>query len=77
MDDKCIGQGIFREWREVGLGQQGLQSLEHFLLTGQALGVSKGRLVQGFPVGVNGVIQGLQPGQELMVVRQGTEVHMS
>ena len=60
MDDKCVGQGIFRECREVGLGQQGLQSLEHIFLTGQTLGIRKGWLVQGLPVRVDGVIQGLR-----------------
>lgn len=42
------------------MGQQGFQSLEHLLLVAQTLGVRKRRLVEGLPVGVDGVIQGLK-----------------
>lgn len=39
VDHQRVGQGVLRERGEVGLGQQGLQSSEHLLLVGQALGV--------------------------------------
>lgn len=60
MDHQCVGQSVLRERGEVGLGQQGFQSLEHLLLVAQTLGVRKRRLVEGLPVGVDGVIQGLK-----------------
>ena len=41
MDHQSVGQGVLREWGEVGLGQQGLQGLKHFLLIGQTLRVCK------------------------------------
>lgn len=60
MDHQSVGQSVLGEWGEVSLGQQGLQGLKHLLLIGQTLGVRKRRLVEGLPVGVDGVIQGLR-----------------
>lgn len=60
VDHKSVGQGVLGERREVGLGQQGLQSSKHLLLIRQTLGVCQRRLVKGLPVGVDGVIQGLK-----------------
>lgn len=60
MDHQSVGQGVLRELGEVGLGQQGLQSLKHLLLIGQTLGLGKRRLVKGVPVRIDRVIQGLR-----------------
>ena len=41
VDHQSVGQSVLRQRGEIGLGQQGLQSLEHLLFVGQTLWVRK------------------------------------